>query len=181
MLCEEIENEILDCQENRLSPARREEVETHLAGCASCRTFARRLQQLDVKLSGRIKIPALSADFDRRLRERIQATSASMSEAKRAERKRQLQAEFEAGMTRIARGSFEPGRLLEHLTRAAFAAVVGWLAWHFTAQLMAHFNAAQSVGALIPNLVPWLAASAVFLAVGLIEAFSRQSKFLRMW
>jgi anti-sigma factor RsiW len=181
MLCEEIENEILDCQENQLSPARREEVETHLAGCAGCRTFARQLQQLDVELSGRIKIPALSADFNRQLRERIQAAPASMSEAQRAERKRQLQAEFEAGMARIARGSFEMGCLLEHLTRAALAAVAGWLAWHFTAQMMAHFHSAQSVGALIPNLLPWLAASAVFLAVGLVEAFSRQSRFLRLW
>jgi anti-sigma factor RsiW len=71
MTCEEIENRILDHQENRLSPARREEVEKHLAGCPGCRIFARQLQQLDAALSAGVRVPALSADFDRRLRERI--------------------------------------------------------------------------------------------------------------
>src|SRR6478672_8869465 len=101
MLCEEIENQILDYQENQLSSARREEVETHLAGCANCRIFAQQLRQLDEQLSARGKIPATSADFDRKLRERIQAVPAVLLEAQKTERKRQLQAEFEAGMARI--------------------------------------------------------------------------------
>jgi len=177
MLCEEIENRILDHQENQLSPAQREEVETHLARCADCRVFARRLQQLDAALSAGVKVPALSADFDRRLRERIQAAPVFVSEAQRAGRRRQLQAEFEAGMARIGRGSFAMGGLLNHLSWPALAAVAGWLAWRLTPQLTAHLNT-QSLGGLDPTLLPWLAASAVFLAVGLAEAFPRQWKFL---
>ncbi len=180
MSCEEIENRILDYQENQLSPAQREEVATHLAGCADCRTFARQLQQRDATLSAGVKVPALSAHFDRRLRERIQATPAALSEAERAERKRQLQAEFEAGMARICRGSFALGNLLNHLTWPALGAVAGWLAWRFTLPLTVHLNA-QSPGDLAPNLLPWLAASAVFLAVCLPEAFPRQWKILRLW
>jgi Putative zinc-finger len=180
MSCKEIENRILDYQEDRLSSAQREEVKTHLDGCAGCRIFARQLQQLDAALSASVKVPALSADFDRRLRERIQATPAALSEAQRTERKRQFQAEFEAGMARIRRGSFTLGSLLNHLTWPVLAAVVGWLAWRFTSQLTAHLNA-QILGGLDPNLLPWLAASAVFLTVGLAESFPRQWKILGSW
>jgi anti-sigma factor RsiW len=180
MSCQEIENRILDYQENQLPPAQREEVETHLAGCAGCRAFVRRLQQLDAALSASVKVPALSADFDCRLRERIQAAPAVLSEAQRAERKRQLQAEFEAGMARIRRGSFALRSLLNHLTRPALVIVAAWLAWLFTLQLTAHLNA-QSLGGLDPNLLPWLAAGAVFLAFGLAEAFPRQWKTLSQW
>ena len=180
MLCEEIENRILDYQENQLSAAQRAEVEIHLAGCPACREFARQLQQLDAALSARIKIPALSANFDRRLRERIQAAPAPLSEAQRAERKRQLQAEFEAGMVRIGRGSFALGSLLNHLTWPALGAVAGWLAWRFTPQLTAHLDI-HILGGLTPNLLPWLAASAVLLTIGLAEAFPRPWKFLRSW
>src|SRR5208282_3428641 len=101
MSCEEIENKILEYQENQLSLAQRVEVETHLAGCAGCRIFARQLQQLDAAILAGLKVPALSAEFDRRLQERIQVAPAALSEARRAERERQLQAEFEAGQARI--------------------------------------------------------------------------------
>jgi anti-sigma factor RsiW len=177
MLCQEIENRILDYQENHLSPAQREEVETHLAGCANCRLFARHLQELDAALSTSVKVPVLSINFDRQLLERIQTAQTAMSEAERAERARQLQAEFEAGAAQIVRGSFGLGSLLNHLTWPAVAVVAGWLTWRFTVQLTAHLNA-ESLAGLAINLLPWLAASAVFLAIGLAEAFPRQRRFL---
>jgi anti-sigma factor RsiW len=218
MLCEIIENRILDYQENQLSAAQRAEVETHLAGCPACREFARQLQQLDAALAARVKIPALSAGFDRQLRERIQAAPAALSgnapvmvangmvgaarcatpdvsgqrgvptsrdrritlsEAQRAERKRQLETEFEAGMARIGRGSFALGSLLNYLAWPALAAVAGWLAWLLTAQWTAHLPA-QSLGGLAPGTIPWLVASAVFLAVGLAQAFPRPWRFFRV-
>ncbi len=180
MSCQEIENKILDYQENHLSPAQREEVETHLAGCAGWRAFARQLQQLDAALSASVKVPPLSADFDRRLRERIQAAPAVLSEAQRAERQRQLQTEFEAGMARIGRGAFAWGSLLNHLTWPVLAVVAAWFVWLFTSQLTACLNA-QNLGGLDPNLLPWLAVSAIFLAIGLAQAFPRQWKFLAAW
>ncbi len=180
MFCEEIETCILDYQENQLSAAQRAEVENHLARCAVCRKLARQLQQLDAALSARVRIPALSDGFDRRLRERILAAPAALSEAQRAERKRQLQAEFEAGMARIGRGSFALDSLLKHLTWPALAALAVWLVWCFTRQLTVHLHA-QSLGGLAPSLVPWLVASAVFLAVGLAQAFPRAWRFFEVW
>jgi Putative zinc-finger len=180
MSCEEIENKILEYQENQLSFAQRVEVETHLAGCAGCRIFARQLQQLDAALSASIKVPALSAEFDRRLQERIQVAPAALSEAQRDERERQLQAEFEAGQARIEQGSFALDRLLKHLAWPALAILAGWLTSHFTLPLTVHLTA-QSLGGLDPNLLPWLAASAVFLTVGLAESFPRQWKILGSW
>jgi len=180
MSCEEIENKILDYQENQLPLDQRVEVETHLAGCAGCRIFARQLQQLDAALSARVKVPALSAEFDRRLQERIQVAPAALSEAQRAERKRQLQAEFEAGQVRIERGSFAWDSLMKHLAWPALAILASWLTWHFTLPLTVHLNA-QSLDGLDPTLLPWLAASAVFLTVSLAEALPRQRKFPGFW
>lgn len=180
MLCEEIENRILDYQGNQMSPAQREEVEIHLAGCDSCRIFARQLQQLDAALLASVKIPSISANFDQRLQERIQCAPIILTEVQRAERKRQLQAEFDAGVARIGRGAFALGSLMSHLMRAILAAAASWLAWHFTAQLTAHFYT-QSLGGLISTLLPWLAASTVFLVIGVTEAFPRRCKFLQVW
>ena len=179
MLCELIENKILDYQENQLSAAQRAEVETHLAGCPDCREFARQLQQLDAALSASVKIPALSAGFDRQLRERIQSTPATLSEAYRAERKRQLQAEFEAGMAESVGGWFTLGRLLNYLAWPAVAAVAGWLAWRISAEWAARLPA-QSLGGYAPIMIPCLAASAVFLTVGLAQAFPRPWRFFRV-
>jgi anti-sigma factor RsiW len=179
MLCEIIEDRMLDYQEDQLSAAQRAEVETHLGGCPACREFARQLQQLDAALAARVKIPVLSAGFDRRLRERIQAAPVALSEAQRAERKRQLQAEFEAGAARIVRGSFTFGTLLNHLAWPALAAVAGWLAWLFTAQWTARLPA-QSPNGLDPDTIPWLVASAVFMAVGLAQTFLRPWRFFRV-
>jgi len=180
MSCEEIENKILESQEHQLSLAQRVEVETHLAGCAGCRIFARQLQQLEAALSAGIEVPALSAEFDRRLQERIQVAPAALSEAQRVERERQLQAEFEAGQARIERGSFALDPLLKHLVWPALAILAGWLTWHFTLPLAVHLNSQSLVG-LDPKLLPWLAASAVFLTVGLAESFPRQWKILGSW
>jgi anti-sigma factor RsiW len=175
MLCEELENRIPDYLEDRLSPAQREEVQAHLAGCAQCRTLAQQLHQLDAALSAEIRIPELSIDFEQRLRARIQAAPAVLSEAQRAERRRQLQAEFEAGQARMRRRLFSLGGLLEHLTLPVLAGVVGAIVWLLTAQLTAGLNAKSIVG-LSPTLCFWLIASVVFLAVGLAEAFAQRSK-----
>ena len=176
MSCEEIENKILDYQENQLSSVQRKAVEVHLASCAGCRTFARQLQQLDAAFSARIIIPVLSTGFNRRLRERIQTTTAALSEAQRAERKRQLQDEFDAGLARIRRGSFAMSSLLKHLLWPVLAMVAGWLVWCLTSQIIAHLNA-PSLGGLTPNLFPWLAASAAYLVIGLVGPFRRPWKF----
>jgi len=175
MSCQEIENTILDYQDNQLSPARRQAVETHLARCAGCQAFVRHLQRLDAALSRGFKAPALSADFDRRLWERIQTAPPALSADQRAERKRQMQAEFDAGMARLVRGSFAWHSLLDHLTLPVLAAVAGCVAWRFTPQMRALLKV-PSLGDLGQNLLSWLMVGAIFLAIGLAGAFPRPWK-----
>ncbi len=176
MTCQEFEISILNYQEHQLSPAEQKEVENHIANCAGCRTFARQLQKLDAALVAEVRVPALSAGFDQRLRARIHVAPAALSEAQRAERKRQLQAEFQTGMARIGRSSFALGSLLDHLGWPILAVIVASFAWLLTSQLTAHLSA-QSLDGLAPNLLSWLVASAVFLVV----AFPRQWNFIRVW
>jgi anti-sigma factor RsiW len=180
MLCQEIESRILDYQEGRLPPAQRARVETHLAGCAACREFARQLQQLDAVLAARAKVPVLSDGFERRLRRRVQSAPAVLNAAEWAERKRLLQAEFEAGLAGIGRGAFALDSLLQPLIWPALAAAAGWLAWRVTYQLASH-TAGQSPGGLSLRLTPWLVVSAIFLVAGLAEAFPRSWRAIRFW
>jgi len=176
MTCAEIEDQILDYTENELSPAERLAVETHLAHCAACRGFARQLRQLDAALAAGIKAPALSAGFERLLQARIQALPAPWSAAQREERIRRLQAEFETGQARIQRGLFAWNSLREHLTWPALALLAGGLAWRFTLSLTVHLHS-QSLGGLDASLLPWLAAGAVILTVGLSGALQRPGRF----
>lgn len=118
MSCEHIESKIPDYMENRLPPAPRAEVEAHLAGCAGCRTLARQLEQLDVALAAGITAPVLPAGFAWQLRARIDAEPAILTEAQRAQRKCQLQAEFAAGLERLRRETFSWGKLLDAMTRS---------------------------------------------------------------
>ena len=179
MLCDDIADKILAWQDSQLPPNQRRAVETHLAECAHCRAFARSLQQLDAACAAQIVIPPLTADFDGRLWARIQAAPAALSDVHRAERKRQLEAEFESGLARIRRGAFAMGGLLHHLTWPALAMVAGWLAWlvagHMTVRL-----SAQNLGGVDPILLPWLAACLVFLIVGLAEVFRERSRIFRV-
>jgi anti-sigma factor RsiW len=177
MLCEEIENRILDFQENQLSAAQRAEVESHLAGCANCRLLAQRLHRLDATLRANVKVPALSADFEQRLWERVEAAPSALSEAQRAERKRQLEAEFEAGVARLHHGAFASGGLWQYLASPAVAALAGGIAWACARQWTIHFNPA-SVAGIPANLIPWLAASGIILVAGLVEILPRRWKII---
>lgn len=166
MLCHEIENKILDYQEKQLPADQQAEVHSHLAGCPVCRTFAGQLERLDKALSAGVKIPALSASFERRLHEQIQTGSVTLSAAQLAERKRLLQAEFDAGLARVSRGTLALGGLLTHLAWLVLGLVAASLAWRFIPQV--HWDG------LDPHLLSWLAASAVFLVIGMAEVFPRR-------
>lgn len=177
MLCEAIENRILDYQENNLAPVQREEVEAHLAGCADCRRFAAELQLLDAALAADIKVPELTANFGERLHERIAPQPSAWSEARRAERRRQLEAEYEIGEAQLLRGAFSLASLLNQLALAALVTVGGLLAWFLTSQWATHPQA-QTSGGLPANLLPLAAVSLVFIIAGLAEMFPRRFRLL---
>ena len=183
MACEEFENLILEYLENQLSPAERSVVETHLAGCAHCQVFARRLQQLDAALTHGIKSPVLSADFTTELRQRIQTEGVLLSETQRAERKHQMQAEFEANLAQLRRKWLGSVGLPGILAYGALAALAVWAILSFAATLINLVGgtswppwAGNSDQALLFSLL----VSAVFLSFGLLVAFPRQLKKLWM-
>jgi len=177
MACHEFENYILDCQEGRLSAKDRESVDKHMAGCAACHTFARQLKQLDNALTRTVKAPVLSAAFQAKLQQRIQATPV-MSPAEIARRKRQMQAEYEAGLSRLSPFALPSRKLLEGLGYAAALALVGFLAWRFLPQLT---DALAALGLNVPGqeFLPSLIVSALFVVMGLIAAFPKQVVRLR--
>jgi hypothetical protein len=182
MNCEAFEIELSDFLDNQLTAVQRSQMEQHLAVCANCRALAAQLQHLDAALSSQIRIPLLSPSFDRDLKERIKAGPVVLTEFQKAERKSQLEAEYEAGLKKIAQPLFAMDSLLQHLGRAVLAAIAGWLAWQLTAMLVPHAStAAQGPLGNAIDLLPWLAASIVFLFVGLAEGFSRQWDLLRNW
>lgn len=178
MTCDEFENQFLAGPENLLSADQLTAGERHLADCAACRTLARQLQQLDAALTNSVKRPTLSADFNQRLTRRIQAAASVLSEAERAERKRQLQAEYEAGLTQFRRASLRLSDLLDGLPYLALAALAGWLIWQFLPGLM-NLLAAQGLTGFSQNLVLATVAGVMFLAVGLAAAFPRS--FRQLW
>ena len=126
MPCSSFENRILDYLEDQLPAAAKAEVEAHLAGCPSCRDFARQLRQLDAALCRQVVPPALGPDFNARLHSKI-AAAALLTETQRAERKRDLQADFEARMAQMNKRSLDLPVFFASLTWPALAALAIWL------------------------------------------------------
>jgi anti-sigma factor RsiW len=178
MACDEFEILILEYLENQLSPAERSAVETHLASCANCQAFARQLNQLNAALTRGIKSPKLSPEFNARLQQRIQTEGVLLSEAQHAERKRQLQAEFEADLAQLRRKWLSSTSLIDILCYGALAATMVWLILAF-APTWTTLVAQHGPGNLDQNLWFFLLISAVFLSFGLSVAFPRQLK--KIW
>jgi anti-sigma factor RsiW len=178
MTCDEFENRFLAGQENELSAHERAALEKHLTDCAACRTLARQLQRLDAALTIKIKAPELSANFQQRLAARIQAGPAVLPQAQREERKRQLLAEYEAGLAKLGRRPLPPGVLLEGLRYAFPVALAGWLAWQFMPGLVP-LLASRGLSGSGQNLLLASAAALLFLAIGLAATYQR--KFQQLW
>ncbi len=176
MTCAELEPRILEYLENQLSPAERALVQDHLLACANCRAFAQQLQQLDGTLATVLTPPALSAGFLESLHERIRAQNALPSEQERAERKRQLQAEFEAALAQLKVGSFGLGRLLDATAGALTIGLLALLVCRLTPALT-HLLP-QWPGVPWTLLVAAVIAGATFLLVGMQAAFPRQFRVL---
>ena len=179
MTCEAFEPRIVDYVENQLPAADRAALETHLAGCGQCQAFARQLRQLDAALAQRLKAPVLPPDFSERLRQRIRGEEpVRLSEAQRAERKRQLETEFEAGLAQGRMKGLGLAGLLDSVRGVILAALAGWAILALTP---AWTKLAGRIGldGLAQNLLFSCALAAVFLFVGLAAAFPQP--FRRIW
>ena len=178
MNCEEFENRILNHPNQPLTPADWAMVESHAAGCAACQVLTRRFEKLDAALTREITAPDLSAEFNQRLYQCIQYEVKVFSEAQRAERKRQLQAEFEAGLAHLARQALTVSGLLDMLGYALLGGLAGLFVWQFVSPAPNPLGGAVAVGLREGLLLPTFA-GAVFLCVGLAAAFRRQ--FRALW
>jgi anti-sigma factor RsiW len=72
MDCREVEEGLLEDLDGGGLSAKRLEIETHLAGCATCTRFAQAQKRLDAELSAIFPPPELSPAFGANLRKRIQ-------------------------------------------------------------------------------------------------------------
>jgi anti-sigma factor RsiW len=77
--CADYEHEIVELHDGELPPERARIVRLHVKQCLRCRSWATELAALDAGLAAELPRPALSADFDARLRERLVALTAPAS------------------------------------------------------------------------------------------------------
>jgi predicted anti-sigma-YlaC factor YlaD len=168
MDCLEFETQIPDYLEKQLPPATQSRVAAHLAGCAGCRALAHQMEQLDLELARTVTAPGLPPDFRTRLEQRIQ-TLPVWSEAERAERKRRLQAEYEAGLARLRLFPLPPRRLLQGLGCVSLVGTVCWLGWWFLPRL-GNLLARLSPPGTNQELPMALVVSVIFVAAGLAAA-----------
>ena len=136
MACNTFEFQVAEYVENALPPADRAQVEAHLATCPACRQFARELRELDAAFTAQVRVPQLATDFAAQLQQRLQAQPVLLTEAQKAERKRQYQAEYEAGMAELKKHPFNwlvAGlNSLQYVAIAAGVTLLAWLFWQFT-------------------------------------------------
>jgi anti-sigma factor RsiW len=69
--CADFEFDLVELREGSLEPGRAGTVRHHMAQCARCRAYAATLDDLDAALAAALPRPALSSEFDARLREQI--------------------------------------------------------------------------------------------------------------
>jgi hypothetical protein len=177
MNCEQFENRILDYQDDHLSASEREAVQSHLASCPACQALAQQLQQLDATLTRTVRIPASPVNFRVRLHERIQAETVVLPEAQRAERRRQLQAEYEAGLAQFGRFVL-PRQFVGSLGFAVLTGLIGWRLWLLLPGLANQF-AESGLTSVNQALLTYCAAGVIFLGVGLAATLPQQFRKLR--
>jgi anti-sigma factor RsiW len=69
--CAGIQDALLDLVDEPGTPATRQAIDAHLAGCPACAAFAARQRALDLRLLTELRAPSLSASFRPALRQRI--------------------------------------------------------------------------------------------------------------
>ena len=91
--CADYEHDLVELTDGALPPERDGMVRAHLAQCTRCRAWADGFAALDAQLAAALPQPALSPQFDARLRERIATLSRP---AMRGELRARLEFEHDA-------------------------------------------------------------------------------------
>jgi anti-sigma factor RsiW len=106
MNCHECEELILETLETGLTAHRQAELQAHVATCPSCRQFQQAQLRLDAALMKSLRPPSLSPDFSARILHRVDQELARTASATIEARKQAAEAEFEARMAELKKGSF---------------------------------------------------------------------------
>lgn len=77
--CADYEHELVELHDGELAPERARIVRLHIRQCLRCRSWAAEFASLDARLATELPRPALSPDFDTRLRQRLSTLSAPAS------------------------------------------------------------------------------------------------------
>lgn len=77
--CADYEHELVELSDGELSPERARIVRLHMQQCLRCRSWAAEFAALDARLAAELPRPALSPDFESRLRERLSTLTAPAS------------------------------------------------------------------------------------------------------
>ena len=71
MLCQEVQDTIIESFETEITEDHRQRVERHLSTCHECTRFASLQREIDSRMQAIFPAPALSPEFSRSLRQRI--------------------------------------------------------------------------------------------------------------
>lgn len=128
MACPEYEDLVLELLENQLPASQRRALETHLSMCEPCRAFHAAQARLDRALATSLRRPVLPPDFKRRTLQRIAVEAALLPPEVRAEKKRQMETEFESKSSQLRKrlGLSFPG-LLDLLGYGVAAVLISYL------------------------------------------------------
>jgi anti-sigma factor RsiW len=162
--CADYEFDLVELHEGSLEASRAGVVQHHLTHCARCRAYAAALGELDAALSAALPRPALSPDFDTRLREQIAALTQTPN---RAAALAAAQSEHERMLQRLGRGL--SWRTV--LNAAALGSVVGGVIVGLDAVAPGLLQSFGLIGPGMSATLPFsIALGAVFVACGAVFA-----------
>jgi hypothetical protein len=162
--CADYEFDLVELHEGSLESSRAAVVQHHMAHCARCRAYASALGALDTALAAALPRPALSPDFDARLREQIAALTQTPN---RAAALAAAQSEHERMLQRLGRGL--SWRTL--LNAAALGSVVGGVIVGLDAVAPGLLQSSGLIGPGMSATLPFsIALGAVFVACGAVFA-----------
>ena len=101
--CAEYEHDLVDLSDGALEAAREQDVRRHLAGCARCAAWQASFAAIDARLSAALPRVELSADFEARLGQRLDALARSVPNGSLRSRLEQEHDALLAALRRSAR------------------------------------------------------------------------------
>ena len=149
MSCLNFEMQIVAWVEGELPTRDRAVVEEHLRGCSECRAFAAEIASWDQRLSREITMPRLSEAFDARLQAAIKQFPLP-SPVAIAERKRELQRDYEEGLRRLDTVWRAPSRICEVVGIFVAVGLLLQLLWAMVGELLNTMDLFSGTTALSP-------------------------------